>query len=46
MAKVSHTKSSEPIGEAKALPWPSCIDVSGSEAKALLCLSYADVSLG
>ena len=50
MAKVCHAlaqaKSSERIGEARTLQYPSCADVSGSVAEAMPCPSCADVSEG
>ena len=41
---LAHAKSSERIGETRALPCPSCADVSGSVAKAIPRLSCAYVS--
>ena len=49
MAKVcqalTHTKSSERIGEARACRAPSCAGVSFTVAMALPCQSRASVSL-
>ena len=41
---LAHTKSSERIGESRALRAPSCADVSETVAKALSCQSRANVS--